>query len=79
MIQFKCSFYNAPIIGKPYIEIIDVGRYYFNSEECAVAYKQKKLGSNEAGDVAKGGGDVLTAGIPPKAVSRPMPRPTIRL
>jgi len=26
MVQFKCSFCNAPITGKPYIEIIDFGR-----------------------------------------------------
>ena len=46
MVQFKCSFCNAPIMGKPYIEYIDGGRYYFNSEECAKAYKQKKLRKN---------------------------------
>ena len=43
MVQFKCSFCNAPILGKPYIEYIDGGRYYFNAEECAKAYKQRKL------------------------------------
>ncbi len=42
MVQFKCYFCNAPILGKPYVEYIDGGRYYFNAEECAVAYKQKK-------------------------------------
>lgn len=42
MVQFKCSFCNAPILGKPYIEYIDGGRYYFNAEECAKAYKQRK-------------------------------------
>jgi len=42
MVQFKCSFCNAPIRGKPYIEYINGGRYYFNSEECAKAYKQRK-------------------------------------
>lgn len=42
MIQFKCSFCNAPILGKPYIEYIDGGRYYFSSEECAKAYKQRR-------------------------------------
>ncbi len=42
MVQFKCSFCNAPILGKPYVEYIDGGRYYFNAEECAKAYKQKK-------------------------------------
>jgi Lrp/AsnC family transcriptional regulator for asnA, asnC and gidA len=41
-IQFKCSFCGAPILGKPYIEYIDGGRYYFNAEECANAYKQKR-------------------------------------
>ncbi len=43
MVQFKCSFCNAPILGKPYMEYIEGGRYYFNSEECATAYKQRKL------------------------------------
>jgi DNA-binding Lrp family transcriptional regulator len=42
MVQFKCSFCKAPILGKPYTEYIDGGRYYFNAEECATAYKQKK-------------------------------------
>ncbi len=41
MIQFKCEFCGAPIFGKPYIEYINGGRYYFNAEECAMAYKQK--------------------------------------
>jgi len=41
MVQFKCSFCNAPILGKPYIEYIDGGRYYFNAEDCAIAYKQR--------------------------------------
>ncbi len=43
MVQFKCSFCNAPILGKPYMEYIEGGRYYFNSEECATAYKQREL------------------------------------
>lgn len=43
MVQFKCSFCNASILGKPYIEYINGGRYYFNSEECAIAFKQRKL------------------------------------
>ena len=43
MVQFKCSFCDAPIMGKPYVEYIDGGRYYFNGEECAKAYKQRKL------------------------------------
>jgi DNA-binding Lrp family transcriptional regulator len=47
MIQFKCEFCGAPIFGKPYIEYIDGGRYYFNAEECAMAYKQKLLHTEE--------------------------------
>jgi DNA-binding Lrp family transcriptional regulator len=42
MVQFKCSFCSAPILGKPHIEFIDGGRYYFNSEECAAAYRQRR-------------------------------------
>lgn len=41
MVQFKCSFCNAPILGKPYVEYIEGGRYYFNAEACATAYKQR--------------------------------------
>lgn len=41
IIQFKCSFCNAPIVGMPWIEYIDGGRYYFNAKECAEAYKQQ--------------------------------------
>ncbi len=47
MIQFKCEFCGAPIFGKPYIEYIDGGRYYFNAEECARAYKQKLVPREE--------------------------------
>lgn len=47
MIQFKCAFCGAPIFGKPYIEYIDGGRYYFNAEECAKAYKHKKVHKEE--------------------------------
>ncbi len=47
MIQFKCEFCGAPIFGKPYIEYIDGGRYYFNAEECAMAYKQKLVRREE--------------------------------
>ncbi|MDG6904066.1 MAG: Lrp/AsnC family transcriptional regulator [Nitrososphaerota archaeon] len=43
MVHFKCSFCSAPILGKPYVEYIDGGRYYFNAEESANAYKQRKL------------------------------------
>ena len=44
VIQFKCEFCGAAILGKPHIEYIDGGRYYFNSEECAKAYRQKLVG-----------------------------------
>lgn len=47
MIQFKCEFCGAPIFGKPYVEYIDGGRYYFNAEECARAYKQKLVHGEE--------------------------------
>ncbi len=47
MVQFKCSFCNARIMGRPYLEYIDGGRYYFNSEECAKAYKQKRFGKEK--------------------------------
>ena len=47
VLQFKCEFCGAPIFGKPYIEYIDGGRYYFNAEECARAYKQKLLHREE--------------------------------
>lgn len=47
MIQFKCDFCGAPIFGKPYIEYIDGGRYYFNAEECAKAYKHRKVHKEE--------------------------------
>lgn len=47
MIQFKCEFCGAPIFGKPYIEYIDGGRYYFNAEECAKAYKHRKIHKEE--------------------------------
>jgi len=43
MLQFKCDFCHAPILGRPYIEYIGGGRYYFNAERCAKAYKQMKL------------------------------------
>lgn len=42
LVQFKCKFCNAPILGKPYIEIIDGVRYYFSAPECVEAYKQKR-------------------------------------
>ncbi len=42
-LQFKCDFCGAPIFGKPYVEYINGGRYYFNAEGCAKAYKQMKV------------------------------------
>lgn len=49
MVQFKCAFCQAPILGKPYLEYINGGRYYFNAEACAIAYKQKKPRKEGAG------------------------------
>ncbi|MDG6990918.1 MAG: Lrp/AsnC ligand binding domain-containing protein [Nitrososphaerota archaeon] len=47
MVQFKCEFCHTPIVGKPYVEYIDGGRYYFNSERCAKAYKHMKVHKEE--------------------------------
>jgi len=43
MVQFKCDFCHAPILGKPYIEYIEGGRYYFNAKQCAKAYQHMKV------------------------------------
>ena len=54
-LYFKCEFCHAPIFGKPYIEYIDGGRYYFNAEECAKAYKHRKVHKEEGvGEEQKG-------------------------
>lgn len=42
MVQFKCEFCRAPILGKPLIEYIDSGKFYFSGEECANAYNQRR-------------------------------------
>lgn len=42
IISFRCQFCNAPIVGKPHVEYIGGGRYYFNSKDCAEAYKERK-------------------------------------
>jgi len=52
MVQFKCEFCHAPILGKPYIEYIDGGRYYFNAEQCARAYRDMKIQRKRASDPA---------------------------
>jgi len=38
---FKCDFCNSPILGKPWIEFIKGGKYYFHSKDCAEAYKER--------------------------------------
>jgi hypothetical protein len=40
-LQFKCDFCGSLIYGKPIVEYISGGRYYFSGEECARAYKEK--------------------------------------
>ncbi len=40
-LQFKCDFCGSLIYGKPTIEYISGGRYYFSGEECARAYKER--------------------------------------
>lgn len=42
IVQFKCRFCNAPILGKPHIETINGVRSYFHGPECLDAYTQKK-------------------------------------
>jgi len=40
-IQYKCDFCDGSIVGKPHVEFIQGGRYYFTGKECAEAYKNK--------------------------------------
>lgn len=40
-LQFKCSFCGCLIYGKPIVEYISGGRYYFSGDDCARAYKEK--------------------------------------
>lgn len=40
-IQHTCDFCGGSIIGKPHVEIIHGGRYYFTGAECAEAFKKK--------------------------------------
>ncbi len=42
-ILVRCDFCKSPIVGKPIIEYIKGGKYFFSSKECAEAFK-KKLG-----------------------------------
>lgn len=44
-LQFKCDFCGSLIYGKPIVEYISGGRYYFSGEECARAYKEKTAAS----------------------------------
>lgn len=40
-IQFKCDFCGAAIVGRPLTEFIEGGKYYFSSEECLNAFREK--------------------------------------
>lgn len=40
-LQFRCDFCGTLIPGKPIIELISGGRYYFSGEECLQAYKER--------------------------------------
>ncbi len=42
-ILVRCDFCKSPIVGRPIIEYIKGGKYFFSSRECAEAFK-KKLG-----------------------------------
>jgi len=41
VIHIRCDFCKSPIVGKPVIDFIEGGKYYFSSEECAEAFRQK--------------------------------------
>jgi hypothetical protein len=40
-IQYKCDFCGGSIVGKPHVEFIRGGRYFFTGKECAEAFKRK--------------------------------------
>ncbi|MDE1852849.1 MAG: winged helix-turn-helix transcriptional regulator [Thaumarchaeota archaeon] len=40
-LQFRCDFCGTLIPGKPIVELISGGRYYFSGEECLQAYKER--------------------------------------
>lgn len=40
-LKIKCDFCGAIIFGKPVIEYINGGRYYFSGKNCAEAYKER--------------------------------------
>lgn len=42
-LQFKCDFCDCLIYGKPIIEYIGGGRYYFSGKDCAQAFKERRL------------------------------------
>jgi Lrp/AsnC family leucine-responsive transcriptional regulator len=44
VIRLKCDFCHAPIVTRPVIKIINGGRYYFSSEECADAFERRLKG-----------------------------------
>ncbi len=41
VVQFKCEFCGSLIFGKPVIEEINGGRYFFSGKECAEAYRER--------------------------------------
>jgi len=42
-LQFKCDFCGCLIYGKPIVEYIGGGRYYFSGQDCSKAYKERKV------------------------------------
>ena len=40
-LQFRCDFCGTLISGRPIVELISGGRYYFSGEECLQAYKER--------------------------------------
>jgi len=41
VVRLRCDFCHSLIVERPVIEVIDGGKYYFSSIECANAFKQR--------------------------------------
>ena len=41
VVRLRCDFCHSLIVERPVVEVIDGGKYYFSSMECAEAFKQK--------------------------------------
>ncbi len=41
VVRLRCDFCHSLIVERPVVEVIDGGKYYFSSIECAEAFKQR--------------------------------------